>query len=52
MNTLPTVSLAARFSAFAAAAVVTLTLMSGIDAMAAASSTGAQVAQAGLVQPA
>ena len=51
MNTLPTVSIAARFGALAAAAVVTLTLLSGIDAMALGQG-GAQMAQAGVSQPA
>ena len=51
MNSLPTVSIAARFGAFAAAAVVTLTLLSGIDAMALAQSGGVRMAQAGASQP-
>jgi hypothetical protein len=44
MNSLPTTSFATRLNAFAAAAVVTLSLLVGIDAMA-LNQTTAQLAQ-------
>ena len=52
MNTLPTASFASRLNAFAAAAFVTLTLMAGIDNLAATQSAVPQMAQAGSTQPA
>jgi len=45
MNSLPTVSITARLSALTAAAVVTLTLLAGIDVMALNQTTMAQLAQ-------
>ncbi len=44
MNSLPNASITTRLSAFAAAAVVTLTLLAGIDAMALSQTTMAQLA--------
>ena len=52
MNQLPRTSFAARFNAFRAAAIVTLTMLSGIDSMALAQSAAPQVAQAASAQPA
>ncbi len=45
MNSLPTASITTRLNAFAAAAVVTLTLLAGIDAMALNQTSTAQLAQ-------
>ena len=45
MNSLPAASITTRLNAFAAAAVVTLTLLAGIDAMALSQTTMAQLAQ-------
>ena len=52
MNHLPTVSIATRINALAAAAIVTLTLLSGIDALALAQSSVPQIAQAAATQSA
>lgn len=52
MNHLPTVSIATRINALAAAAIVTLTLLSGIDALALAQSRVPQIAQAAATQSA
>lgn len=52
MNHLPTMSTTARLNALAAAVVVTLTLLSGIDALATAHSTVPQLTQTVLTQPA
>jgi hypothetical protein len=46
MNRLPTISLASRLNALAAAAVVTLTLLAGISSLAAAENAAPQLAQA------
>jgi hypothetical protein len=46
MNRLPTACLANRLNALAAAAVVTLTLLAGIDSRAAAQTAVPQLAQA------
>ena len=46
MNHLPTLSTVARMNALAAAAIVTLGLLSGIDAMASADSSTPRMAQA------
>lgn len=50
MNQLPTTSLATRLNAVLAAAVVTLTLLSGIDTLAVAQSAPSQLAQAAATQ--
>ena len=50
MNHLPAVSIATRIKALAAAAIVTLTMLSGIDALALAQGSAAQIAQAAAVQ--
>ena len=52
MNHLPAVSIATRVNALAAAAIVTLTMLSGIDAMALAQGNAAQIAQAAATQAA
>ena len=54
MNHLPAVSIATRVNALAAAAIVTLTLLSGIDALALAlaQSRAPQIAQAAATQSA
>ena len=52
MNHLPAVSIATRVNALAAAAIVTLTLLSGIDALALAQGSAAQIAQAAAAQSA
>lgn len=52
MNHLPSTSFAVRLKAVLAAAIVTLMLLSGIDALAVAQSAGAQLAQAGVTLPA
>ena len=44
MNSLPNASITTRLGAFAAAAVVTLTLLAGIDAIALSQTTMAQLA--------
>lgn len=46
MNQQPTLSTVARMNALLAAAIVTLSLASGIDAMASADSNAPQMAQA------
>jgi hypothetical protein len=46
MHRLPTVSLASRVNALAAAAVVTLTLLAGIDSLAATQTAVPRLAQA------
>jgi hypothetical protein len=46
MNRLPTISIASRLNALAAAAIVTLTLLAGIDSLAALESAAPQLAQA------
>jgi hypothetical protein len=46
MNRLPTASLASRLNALAAAVIVTLTLLAGIDALAAAQTAVPQLAHA------
>jgi hypothetical protein len=51
MNTLPTASIASRVNALLAAALVTLTMLSGIDALAGAEAAP-QWAQASATQPA
>jgi hypothetical protein len=50
MNSLPSISFAARANAFVAAAVVTLTLLSGIDSMALAQNAALPMAQAAVPQ--
>ena len=52
MNRLPTTSIATRLNALAAAAVVTLSLMLGIDSLALARSAAAPMAQAAATQAA
>ena len=52
MTQLPATSIATRMSALAAAAIVTLTLLSGIDSLAMARGAAPQMAQAGITQPA
>ncbi len=52
MNHLPATSVAVRLNAVLAAAIVTLTMLSGIDALAVARSAAPQLAQAGVTQPA
>jgi len=51
MNHLPTASVATRLNALAAAAIVTLTLLAGIDTLAAAESAAPQWAQGAVTQP-
>ena len=46
MNHLPAPSLASRLNALAAAAIVTLTMLSGLDALAVAQSAAPHMAQA------
>ena len=52
MNQLSTLSIATRLNALAAAAVVTLSLMSGIDSLAMARGAAPQLAQAQATHPA
>ena len=52
MNQLPRTSFAARFNAFLAAAIVTLTMLSGIDSMALAQAASPLMTQAATTQPA
>jgi len=52
MNQLPVTSVAIRLNAVLAAAIVTLTLLSGIDTLAVLQSAAAQLAQAGATLPA
>ena len=52
MNHLPAVSIATRVNALAAAAIVTLTMLSGIDALALAQGSAAQIALAAAAQSA
>jgi len=52
MNRLPKTSIATRLNALAAAAIVTLTLMLGIDSLALAQSAAAPMAQAAGTQAA
>ena len=51
MNHLPSMSFAVRLNAFAAAAVVTLSMLSGINALALADSGAPMLAQSVLEQP-
>jgi hypothetical protein len=46
MNRLPATNIAARLNAFAAAAIVTMTLLSGIGGLAAAENAAPRLAQA------
>ena len=50
MNHLPAPSLASRLSALAAAAIVTLTMLSGVDTLALAQSAAPHTAQAATTQ--
>ena len=52
MTHLPTPSITTRLNALAAAAIVTMVLLSGIDNMAIARGAGPQLAQATVTQPA
>ena len=52
MNTLCTLSLTQRLNALAAASVVTLTLLAGIDTLATTQATAPQMAKAVAAQPA
>ena len=52
MNQLPRTSFAARFNAFLAAVAVTLTLLSGIDSLAAMETATPLMARAASTQPA
>jgi hypothetical protein len=52
MNTLPTTSTALRLNAFAAAAIVTLMMLAGIDHLATAESAAPHLAQVAATQPA
>jgi len=52
MNRLPATSLAVRLNALVAAAIVTLTMLSGIDALAVSQSAAPQVAQSVVSLPA
>ncbi len=52
MTTLPSVSTALRLNAFAAAAIVTLMILAGIDHLATAESAAPNLAQAATTQPA
>jgi hypothetical protein len=48
----PSPSITTRLNALAAAAIVTLTLLSGIDILATAQGAAPQLTQAGIAQPA
>jgi len=52
MNTLPSTSVATRLSALAAAAAVTLMLLSGIDTLARGDGAAPLLVHAAVVQPA
>jgi hypothetical protein len=52
MNHLPATANAVRLNALLAAAIVTLTLLLAIDTLAVAQNAAAQLAQAGVTQPA
>ena len=52
MNSLPPTSLATRLNAIAAAATVTLVLLSGIDAMAQSDRAAPMLARVAVAQPA
>ena len=52
MNPLPRISFAARLNAFVAAAIVTLTMLSGIETQAIAQAAALPMAQAALTQAA
>jgi hypothetical protein len=52
MTQLPTVAIATRLNALAAAAIVTLALLAGIDTLAAAETAAPQWAQGAVTQPA
>ena len=52
MNALPTMSITIRLNAVAAAAIVTLVMLSGIDTLANPQSSVPQLAQAFVAQPA
>jgi hypothetical protein len=52
MNHLPATAVAVRLNALLGAAIVTLTLLSGIGALAVARSAAAQLAQGGVTLPA
>lgn len=52
MNRLPATSIATRLNALAAAALVTLSMLSGIDKLALADAAAPQMARAAASQPA
>ena len=52
MNTVPTTPIAIRLNALAAAAVVTLTMLAGIDSLAIGKGAVPQMAQTAVMQPA
>lgn len=52
MHPLPTLSITARLNALAAAAIVTLAMLSGIDTLANAQSSVPQLTQTVVAQPA